>query len=267
MDIGILKIFSVYHKSWLVPDVPYIVPIQAGAAVTNNRLLMEGDDDGIELSARNQSLCELTVLYNIWKNRKYLPSSYWGLCHYRRYFTRHIHWSRIKKKSIYHVPASDAGFRKVFSPALESYLLKNLHPQTLIVPIALPTLIGPGKMKATVKEHYCAEHDALGWQQLEASLAERAPDYQASFSCISEGHKLYCFNMMIAHQEVWDSYLRWLFGIILHLEENYKPPADTYQRRAPGFLAERLMTTYLYHHRNDFHILEMPVVIFGENRS
>ena len=80
------KIFSVYHKPFLTPDLPFIIPIHAGKKLSSIELGYEGDDTGDNISLLNASLCELTVLYYIWKNKDKHQFTHWGLCHYRRYF-------------------------------------------------------------------------------------------------------------------------------------------------------------------------------------
>lgn len=255
-----LKIFTVYHKQYFIPPALYLYPVQAGRAISTLLPGMNGDDDGENISLQNPRMCELTVMYNVWKNKKYSPVAYWGLCHYRRYFTINLHWTRIKKKALYPLEERDENFNKVFSVRLSKFLLQHLNPQKIILPA--PMMIQDDGKPWNMREHYCRDHDAAGWEVMKQAVNKFYPDYAKSFEAVGNSAQFYQYNMMIAHNTVWDKYLTWLFDIVFYVNENYSFPNDPYQARAIGFMAERLLNVYFYHHRDKYEIVEMPVAVF-----
>ena len=79
-----IEIFPVHYENpfWTLKTDIY-TPIQAGRALSGNRLDMIGDDTGENISHKNLTYGEFTAMYWIWKNAR---SDYIGYCHYRRYF-------------------------------------------------------------------------------------------------------------------------------------------------------------------------------------
>ena len=71
------------HEKYALPTDALYTPIQAGAAIHPPLGLMR-DDTGENISAKNGSYCELTVLYWMAHN---VDADWYGLCHYRRYFS------------------------------------------------------------------------------------------------------------------------------------------------------------------------------------
>ena len=256
-----LKIFTVYHKQSFIPPAPYLHPVHAGRAIAPVSLLMDGDDSGENISSLNPRMCELTVIYNAWKNKKYSPSVYWGLCHYRRYFTVNLHWTRIKKKVLFPLEENNQNLDKVFSTRLSRFLLRQLNPRKVILPVPMIIHHEDGR-PWNIKEHYCRDHDADGWKIMKEALNKLYPGYIKSFEAVGDREIFYQYNMMIAHHTVWDKYLAWLFDIVFYINGNYRFPDDPYQSRAIGFMAERLLNVYFYHHRNEYTIIEMPVAAF-----
>ena len=71
------------HEKYALPTDSLYTPIQAGAAIHPPLGLMR-DNTGENISAKNGSYCELTVLYWMAHN---VDADWYGLCHYRRYFS------------------------------------------------------------------------------------------------------------------------------------------------------------------------------------
>ena len=66
-------------------DNPLFVPVRCGAVFDKREnVTMLGDNTGDNISEKRMSFCELTVQYWAWKN---VEADYYGLCHYRRYFS------------------------------------------------------------------------------------------------------------------------------------------------------------------------------------
>ena len=78
-----LKIIVATHKKYDIPEKEYLLPVHAGASISDIELAYQKDNEGINISDKNKTYCELTALYWAYKN---LKADYIGLCHYRRYF-------------------------------------------------------------------------------------------------------------------------------------------------------------------------------------
>ena len=99
-----IRILVACHKPAYVPENPLLCPIQVGAALSREHMQgMLHDDEGIHISEKNRSYCELTAIYWAWKN---LEADYYGLFHYRRYFSFDVSeepediWGNIPEESI-----------------------------------------------------------------------------------------------------------------------------------------------------------------------
>ena len=78
-----VNVYMAAHIRQMTWPYDYIIPIQAGAKLSDQKLYELTDDTGDNISVKNNTFCELTALYWIWKNDN---SDYAGLCHYRRFF-------------------------------------------------------------------------------------------------------------------------------------------------------------------------------------
>ena len=82
-----VKILVCCHKKDIMAtEAPYF-PIHVGKALSDKDLSIQPDNEGENISHKNQSYCELTGMYWAWKNLKNVDVI--GLCHYRRYFDFH----------------------------------------------------------------------------------------------------------------------------------------------------------------------------------
>lgn len=190
------------------------IPIQAGAALTDRRIALVTDNQGDNISEKNKTYCELTALYWIWKNDS---ANYVGLSHYRRRFD-------ISEQMAAWLPESD-----------------------IDVVLTVPVLNIDG-----VKQQYCLDHMESDWNRMMEVLGCLFPQYLDTARRIEKGKYYYAYNMFIARREILNRYCEWLFPILSRCESETEEGRDGYQGRYIGFLAERLMTIFFEHHKDEY---------------
>lgn len=192
------------------------IPIQVGADLTKEVLCEIMDNSGLNISDRNASYCELTGLYWIWKN-KYAP--YKGISHYRRHFE------------------------------LDEKKVADIEKQDIDIIVTVPIFNYP-----SVKSVYCHDHMENDWNVMLNGIKTLYPDYIESAMKVQNGTYYFAYNMIIAKNNVFNTYCEWLFSILKYCEDNCEKREDKYQGRFLGFLSERLMTIFIIHHKNDYKI-------------
>ena len=78
-----ISLYTVYHKAAHILQNPHIKPIQAGGGADIDGITLR-DNQGNNIAAKNDSYCELTAQYWMWKHDQ--DADYLGLMHYRRFF-------------------------------------------------------------------------------------------------------------------------------------------------------------------------------------
>ncbi|MDR1373057.1 MAG: DUF4422 domain-containing protein [Dysgonamonadaceae bacterium] len=209
------------------------MPLHCGAALSNERLDMQRDDAGENISRKNRNWCELTGLYWAWKN---LPKDIdiAGLNHYRRYFDFS---PRIFKRNIYRVTTGQFRHLPVQTPDLDSLFPKYdiiIH-QPRTVPLRLYD-------HASINSVSCVDMDLLT-----EVISELTPDYSDAFDRImktTNKESQYC--MFIAKRQVFDIYCQWLFTVLEGVESrinisHYRP----YRARIYGFIGEFMLRVFV----------------------
>lgn len=196
---------------------PWEIPIQVGAALTNQVVADVQDNMGDNISNKNKKYCELTALYWIWKNDQ---SDYAGLGHYRRHFE------------------------------LTEDIIGRLGSSDIDVILTIPILNFP-----SVRAAYENDHMIEDWDTMLLILKGLHPDYYKSAIELQNGVYYYAYNMFIARKEILDKYCEWLFPILFECEKRCRPRDDKYQERYIGFLAERLMSIFFIHNWNRWKIV------------
>lgn len=225
MTILSIKIIVAAHKKYWMPADPVYLPVHVGAEGKASIGYMP-DNTGDNISSKNPHFCELTGLYWAWKN---LDADYFGLVHYRRYFTRkEVHNIEAKKGQIL--------------TEKEWQQLLSCHP-----------VIVPDKRKyyiETNRSHYNHAHHREGLDITEQIIKGQRPEYLPAFEKVMDRTWAHMFNMFVMRRDYFQAYMEWLFSILFELERRIDITTwDTYDSRVYGFVAERLLDVWLEQNR------------------
>lgn len=255
-----ITILIATHKPAYFPNNKNLLPIQAGAAIANNKIPdIEHDDIGKNISNKNERYCELTALYWAWKN---INSNYYGLWHYRRYMS--FKDDDKLKENIY----GEHEIRKNISDAISDIGLDDDDKMSEFIrqhDLILPNKGGSGNGEK-IYEHYIANHYKgdmdICLNYIRANYPEIADYIELAF----DQECGYMRNMFIAKKEIFDNYCSFLFDVLAHFDkENDCSDYNVQQYRVDGYLGERLTNlymTYLINEKKDLKWCELKSVYF-----
>ena len=241
-----IKIFICAHKEVQLPQHPYFLPVQAGAALHESIIGYQPDNEGDNISAKNPNFCELTCHYWAWKNLKNVDIV--GLNHYRRYFDFTNKWPQFSADK--HFISTESFLNQEYQfPDLE----KKLSKYDIILPIAR-------HWRVSNTQQYCDYHIAKDWEMLRQIIKERSPQYIPTFErTMDKSNKAVGYNMFITHWKHFDAYSEWLFDILFEVERRVPPTDDPIQSRIYGYMSERLINVFCEHHH--LHINHIPLMM------
>lgn len=191
--------------------------IQAGAALTAERICELTDNIGENISEKNRQFCELTVLYWIWKNA---TQDIVGLEHYRRHFLLQEDW------------------------------IRKMRENDIDVILPTPLYVAP-----SLTGNYKDRHMASDWDFMMDYLKKIYPEYYKEAVCFFDTNLYSPCNMFIMKKGILNELCAWLFPILFVCAEHGGEREDAYQNRYPGFLAERLMTFFFEKKRDKYKIV------------
>lgn len=221
-EISLNVYMAKFHKDtplknpWEGPG--WIIPIQAGAALTDLSAADIMDNIGDNISEKNVNYCELSALYWIWKNAGHERGEhdYLGLFHYRRILD-------VTEEDRYRMADND-----------------------IDVILPYPTIHSPN-----IDEHHRRYVKDQDWKAMVSALEELAPEYVRAMPQIFSQPYFYNYNMFIARRPVFNEFCRWLFPILERTEQKSIPKGWERADRYIGYLGENLTTLYFMYHKND----------------
>lgn len=176
---------------------------------------------GDNIDDKNPFYCELTALYWIYKN--ITDTNCVSFEHYRRVFlSPHSNWFTYRFLQ-------------------KDEILKILRTKQIILPLQ-------HHFKSTLMEQYKENHIIEDLEIMKQVLLEQHPDYRETFDKTMNGHDAVLFNMFIMEKTMLDSYCKFAFSIldqVYSIQKESIAQHDSYQKRAIGFLSERLFNIWL----------------------
>lgn len=203
----------------------WVVPIQVGASLCEERVAEILDCDGESISYKNKNYSELTALYWIWKNRLLKESDnekneYYGLVHYRRL-----------------LELSDDDVLRLIDNEVDA-----------VLPYPMP-------YEPNIEVHHERYLKSEDWKAVLTALSELQPEYAKIFPAILQQKYLYNYNMILARKSILADYCGWLFPILERVEELSVPKASERGDRYIGYMGESLSTLYFLANRSKMNIV------------
>ena len=262
MDI---KIAIACHKPSPLPADPsgVYLPLCVGHALHPGLDLgIQTDDTGLNRSAENGCLCELTAIYWLWKNS---AADFKGLFHYRRYLSLGMsHRGRLRyglfrlmRRQL--MPVSKVG-EKEFLRMADGF--SRRCPQLCERYDILSTQ--PCRYTCSVAEFF---NEAVGRYLpiMNAILAERFPEYASTMNALLASRSMTFGNISVMRSDIFDRYCTMLFGVIDAVIEEVERSDDPnlkadFLNRKAGYLGELLTACFIEtEHRRGLRVKQLPV--------
>lgn len=240
-EVGKVKIFVSYHKEGEILKSETLTPIQVGAERSRVRLFMQHDDEGDNISFKNDRYCELTAQYWAWKNEE---ADYYGFMHYRRHFAFREISDPVGLGGVTDFPIMDDAYKRYIGLS-DNEIYACVRDYDVI----LPTMVDTSAWGALSNEVQFSSLDNLHAEEFELTcqtILELYPEYKDAITEFRNGKYSYWYNMFIMRKEIFCDYCEWLFRI---LENTEKKIDFTYfseqEMRTLAFMSERLLSIYM----------------------
>ena len=249
------KIIVCCHKKAVLPVCEDYFPIHVGKALHPDiDLKILAENKGENISEKNESYCELTGMYWIWKHLTDVDVI--GLCHYRRYF------KFVSCPQLYR-PLVQSSFSKLQSEC-------SPPPKHIINSITNGMVVTAKaeKWSVPVYTHYCEWHYCDDMLALYKVVKKTQPEnYVKAFKKV-----IFCsnsfspYNMFIMSRTEYDKYCSWLFPLLKEVEKETDISSyNRMQRRVYGYLSERLLDVYIL--ANKLKRKQFPIIYFEEEEN
>jgi len=222
-----IKIYVFHHKAADVPFSPLFQSKGVGEASPKT--------EKNSINHLNKYFCELTGIYEIWKNHSW---DIVGTAHYRRYLNL-IPLSDPAKQGKIKLTKSQA-FALLKDPDQGTLAKAILEQYPIIVPRANYQNPSLG-----------AVYDHPGWETFRFFLDKKYGRYN---HCLDFDKRGFWGNIFIMRHDIFDTYCSELFPIIFSCfkEIGIIKKSEKYRycpSRYPGYLAERFLTAFINAHQ------------------
>jgi lipopolysaccharide biosynthesis glycosyltransferase len=213
-------------------------PVHGGRALAKLPLAgMVGDDSGKNISEKNATWSELTVLY--WM-RHNLSADYLGLMHYRRL----LNFSTTALETDYFVDCSDATIRRFgWTPERVADFCTGYD----VITCPFFSALIPGRDEpVTSYELYGDYHPKVEIDKTIEIVKKKSPALYPHLLKTLARKSIFRSNLMIFREDLFHRYADWLFDMLFAIDDAIDLSGySSYERRACAFVSERLANAYL----------------------
>lgn len=271
MDVKICVSHRLDIDSYVVSS-EIITPVLCGAVYDKEHTKsMQGDNQGENISSKRLELGEFTVEYWMWKNIK---ADYYGLCHYRRYFSfSNVAGYRNGDNHIFELFLDNRVVKKYMMNNDEK--IKSLCREYEII-IPEPTdvtkvPIHDAEIK-TVKDLWAYKYGKdMPNNMIDIFLSTlkkiNFPLYDEAVEYLSTKYHI-GYNCFIVSKEIFNEMCELVFNTFSVLESEYKNMDNLNEYpRTLGYLCEIIFGVYMYNAKKNKKYKEIPLIFFGETRK
>lgn len=249
-----------------------ITPVLCGAVYDKQKSKnMQGDNQGENISEKRINLGEFTVEYWMWKN---IQADYYGLCHYRRYFSfSNAEGYRNGDNHIFELFLDNRAVKKYMMNNDEK--IKSLCSEYKII-IPEPTDVTKvpiyDKQINTVKDLWAYKYGKdMPQDMIDIFLSSlknmQFPLYNEAVEYLSTKYHI-GYNCFIVSKEIFNEMCELIFNTFYVLENEYKNMDELKKYpRTLGYLCEIIFGIYMYKAKNNVKYKEIPLIFFGETRK
>lgn len=240
-EVGKAKIFISYHKDGEILESEILTPVHVGASRSNSSLNMLRDDEGDNISDKNDKFCELTAQYWAWKN---VGADYYGFMHYRRHFAFREIPDSVGLGGVVIFPRIDEDYKENIGLS-DNEIYACIKDYDVVLPAPIDTSAW-GTLSNEVQFSSLDNLHAVDFDLACQTVLELYPEYEEAVAEFRNGEYAYWYNMFIMRKELFFNYSEWLFAI---LEKTESKIDFTYfseqEMRSLAFMAERLLSIYM----------------------
>lgn len=249
-----------------------ITPVLCGAVYDKeHNKKMQGDNQGKNISEKRINLGEFTVEYWMWKNIK---ADYYGLCHYRRYFSfSNAQGYRNGDNHIFELFLNSRVAKKYMMNNDEK--IKSLCKEyEIIIPeptdvTNVPIYDAEIKTVKNIWEYKYGKDMPENMIDIFLSTLKNInfPLYNEAVEYLSTKYHI-GYNCFIVSKEIFNEMCELVFNTFYVLESEYKNMDELKKYpRTLGYLCEIIFGIYMYKAKNNIKYKEIPLIFFGETRK
>ena len=256
-----------------IPENPLYYHTRCGAIYDKSDSKLQGDDIGDNISTKRNTFNELTVQYWAWKN---FDADYYGLCHYRRYFS----FSQKQFKKYRNIIME----RQPLAESCNNYDLLNYESiKTMILDydVLIPDYSPISEMVVRIKGkpdyipqsvhdfwiHKTNQFDEKCLVSVIALVKQRQPQYYPYLEEYLSGNRFRGSCCFIMRKELFYQMCEFQFDILFELEKQYDMSSYTGDLvRQPGFMGEILYGAFMLYLEKQgcYKIKELQLVYFTD---